>query len=247
MKFLVIGDSCTDTFIYGNCERICPEAPVPVFNPVRTIVTGGMSKNVQRNIQALNVECDVVTNDNNILKTRYVDKKTNQMLLRVDENDFTEERFNIKSIDFSSYDAIVISDYDKGFLHSMDINFICLKHDHVFLDTKRKIDWWLPASLRYLKINQYEYDNSKSHLMLLEELLPDKLIVTRSGAGCMFRHKLIPPPVKVEARDLSGAGDTFLAGFAVAIMRGDGVYKSIDFAQECAATVVAKRGVATVS
>ena len=34
-KILVIGDSCTDIFIYGECNRICPEAPVPVFNPIK--------------------------------------------------------------------------------------------------------------------------------------------------------------------------------------------------------------------
>ena len=35
MKILVIGDSCTDIFIYGEIDRICPEAPVPVFKPIR--------------------------------------------------------------------------------------------------------------------------------------------------------------------------------------------------------------------
>ena len=30
---LVVGDNCKDVFIYGDCNRICPEAPVPVFNP----------------------------------------------------------------------------------------------------------------------------------------------------------------------------------------------------------------------
>ena len=43
MKVLVIGDSCKDKFIYGKCERICHEAPVPVFNPVIEIISGGMS------------------------------------------------------------------------------------------------------------------------------------------------------------------------------------------------------------
>ena len=35
-KVLVIGDSCEDVFIYGDIERICPEAPVPVFTPTHT-------------------------------------------------------------------------------------------------------------------------------------------------------------------------------------------------------------------
>ena len=28
-KILVIGDSCKDVHIYGKCERMCPDAPVP--------------------------------------------------------------------------------------------------------------------------------------------------------------------------------------------------------------------------
>jgi bifunctional ADP-heptose synthase (sugar kinase/adenylyltransferase) len=31
-KVLVIGDSCTDVFRYGNCDRLCPEAPVQYLN-----------------------------------------------------------------------------------------------------------------------------------------------------------------------------------------------------------------------
>ena len=93
MKVLVIGDSCTDRFIYGSCERMCPEGPVPILSPTSIVNSGGMAKNVQSNIQALGVQCDIITNNNNILKTRYVDRKTNQMLLRVDENDHTEEKF----------------------------------------------------------------------------------------------------------------------------------------------------------
>ena len=34
MRILVIGDSGIDKFIYGGVNRICPEAPVPVFNPI---------------------------------------------------------------------------------------------------------------------------------------------------------------------------------------------------------------------
>ena len=55
MRFLVIGDSCTDKFIYGKCERICPEAPVPVFSPVKTKTNGGMAANVKANVEALGV------------------------------------------------------------------------------------------------------------------------------------------------------------------------------------------------
>ena len=36
MRVLVIGDSCQDVFVYGDIERISPEAPVPVFVPTNT-------------------------------------------------------------------------------------------------------------------------------------------------------------------------------------------------------------------
>ena len=87
MKFLTIGDSCKDVFVYGKCDRICPEAPVPVFTPTKTKTNGGMTANVQANVKALGVECDIITQSNEILKTRYVDDKTNQKLLRIEEND----------------------------------------------------------------------------------------------------------------------------------------------------------------
>ena len=34
-SILIIGDSCKDVFIYGDIERISPEAPIPVFVPTR--------------------------------------------------------------------------------------------------------------------------------------------------------------------------------------------------------------------
>ena len=116
MKFLVIGDSCTDIFVYGVCDRMCPEAPVPVFNPAHTTSNGGMAKNTQANVQAHDIQCDIITNANLIEKIRYVDKKTNQMLLRIDKNDKTSEQFNYNEVPYDEYDAVIISDYDKGFL-----------------------------------------------------------------------------------------------------------------------------------
>ncbi len=46
MKILVIGDSCTDVFIYGYTRRLCPEGPVPILEPSRTITNQGMAGNV---------------------------------------------------------------------------------------------------------------------------------------------------------------------------------------------------------
>ena len=72
-KVLVIGDSCTDVFIYGEIKRLSPEAPVPVLNPVKEVSNDGMAKNVLNNVAALKTEVFSVTNKNSIRKVRYVD------------------------------------------------------------------------------------------------------------------------------------------------------------------------------
>ena len=80
-KVLVIGDSCEDMFRYGTCDRINPEAPVPIMKPTRTTGNGGMAINVFENLKAFGIDCDIVTNDIRPVKTRFVDEISNQMLL----------------------------------------------------------------------------------------------------------------------------------------------------------------------
>ncbi len=130
MSVLVIGESCIDVFQYGDCKRLCPEAPVPVFNPTRKIENGGMAYNVHRNLQSLNVKSNIYTNRNHqqIKKTRFIDEKTNHMFMRLDENDLNFDRCDLSEINFSLYDAIIVSDYNKGFLTNEDINFIGKSH-----------------------------------------------------------------------------------------------------------------------
>ena len=59
LKVLVIGESCTDEFIYCEVNRLSPEAPVPVLNPVKITTNSGMAGNVYENVCALNLEVDV--------------------------------------------------------------------------------------------------------------------------------------------------------------------------------------------
>ena len=256
MKFLAIGDSCLDRFVYGRCDRICPEAPVPVFVPVEETVNGGMTKNVQANVRALGVDCDIITNLSTITKTRYVDIKTNQMLLRVDQNDYTKERFVFSNVSWDRYDAILISSYGKGFINELDVHGICKRHDNVFWDSNKiRINLDLPSNLKILKINQYELElnhNLKFYLSpsrTLTDLENDrfkKIVITYGSQGCGHLGKMYAPPHRVVIQDLSGAGDTFLAALSVSITKGDSIEKALGFANECAAKVVSQKGVTTV-
>ena len=240
MKILVIGESCKDVFTYGDCTRLTPEAPVPVFNPVETIENGGMAKNVQKNILSLGVECNLLTNNNwnNISKTRFIERRSNHMFLRVDANDKSYGRINLHNADFSPYDAIVISDYNKGFLTEKDIQQISLLHKNTFLDTKKVLGNWC-QNIKYIKINNFEYERTKHNL---DNNIEKKLIVTLGSDGAL--HQGVTYPVKkVEIKDVAGAGDTFIAGLAVQFTKSQDICASIEFANNCATTVVQKRGV----
>ena len=50
-KILVIGESCVDKYIYGMCDRLCPEGPVPVINPIETKTIAGMAANTYANVR----------------------------------------------------------------------------------------------------------------------------------------------------------------------------------------------------
>ena len=211
MKILVIGDSCTDKFIYGECNRICPEAPVPVFNPIEQKSNGGMAKNVFNNLVSLSNdwEIDLVTNENEITKTRLVDKKTNQMLLRVDEDDYCKRVKNDVITKLGDYDAVVISDYDKGFLTESSIKYLIAKYPMTFIDSKKLFNKWING-VTFLKINEVEYNLNRKNLKNYK----GNLIVTLGEKGVDFNGTIIPPKRQAEVSDLSGDGDTFFAALA---------------------------------
>jgi len=138
-KVLVIGETCTDIFIYGTSERKSPEGKGPVFVPQREMYGMGMASNTTNNLAAMGIDVDVFSDNGNIIKTRYVNEKTNELYLRVDEND-SVERIDINELpELSQYDAIIISDYCKGFLTEEDIDKIASMHDLVIADTKKNL------------------------------------------------------------------------------------------------------------
>ena len=243
MKILVIGDSCKDIFIYGSVDRISPEAPVPVFKPIHTTENDGMAKNVKCNLEALGCDVDIITNPNDIKKIRYVDDKSNQMVLRVDEHDYCEP-VNKYHLDFEEdkYDAVIISDYCKGFLTEEDIEYLC-NYKNVFIDTKKKLGDWV-KNADYIKINDLEHKKNFDVIPNYPEL-EDKLIITQGRHGCIFKDEVFPTK-EVHVKDVSGAGDTFLAGLVFEYVKSDDIKKSICFAQECTTKVVQKHGVSTV-
>lgn len=242
MRILVIGDSCEDHYIYCSSDRFCPDAPVPVLNPVRQIKSLGMAGNVMDNLKSLNIDVDIISNTEKIKKIRYVHERTNHMFIRVDEGEDKINRCSLENINWDLYSAVVVSDYCKGFLSEEDIEFISKQHSLTFLDTKKSLKDFANG-FTFIKINDVEYNKTKP---TLTPLLESKLIVTMGSKGARYKNNTYPVK-QVDVRDTSGAGDTFLAGLVYYYVFSNNIESAINFANTCASQVVQKKGTAKIN
>lgn len=244
MKILVVGDSCKDVFSYGYANRMCPEAPVPVFVPAGSgsVSVGGMIHNVAYHLDQMGVEFDLKHSETESTKTRFIDKKTNQMLMRLDVNGACTTPFDRNFLEDERYDAVIISDYATGFLSQYDIQHLIRQSEYSFVDTKQKLGTWL-AWATFVKINQVEWEASRT--AELESALHHNLIVTTGADGCQYRDYAYKPQHVEAVVDTSGAGDVFLAGLAAKYLETQDVVEAIRYANAAATQVVKVRGVRT--
>jgi D-beta-D-heptose 7-phosphate kinase/D-beta-D-heptose 1-phosphate adenosyltransferase len=234
MNILLIGDACEDIYTYGYVNRISPEAPVPVFEPKHTITREGMAGNVCKNLEALGCTVNFLHGETSV-KNRLIDIRTKQHLMRLDK-DVESQPISFETAIPDVYDAIVISDYNKG-----TVNYELL-HDliksqtvPIFVDTK-KTDL---AALNgcYIKINALEKSRatSKPH--------PKWLIVTHGDKGAEWDGQVYPGESAGAVTDVCGAGDTFLAALVYKFLETKHMPDAIKFANQAAAVTVQHVGV----
>lgn len=248
MTITVIGEICKDVFVYGESKRLSPEAPVPVFNPLYTETNGGMALNVVNNIRSIDstITVNIIHPQQEIVKTRYVDEKSNHMFMRVDENETGIKPLKLWEPELTetiemikNSDAVIISDYDKGFLTQAIIYEISKMAKFSILDTKKVLNASTAGYPTFLKFNESEFDKQ-----VIDFVQISKVLITMGSKGVKHFDKIYPSPSPKETIDVSGAGDTFTAAFTVQYLKTKSVEESIKFANEMAAIVVSKRGVA---
>ena len=228
MRILLIGDSCTDVYVYGEVKRLNPEAPVPILEPRRESSTNGMAWNVYNNLLSFDAEVYLLTNEEKITKTRYIEEKSNQQILRIDVEEEVKQLEH--ELNEEPFDALVISDYDKGFITQEKLFELVDWFDGpVFVDSKKKV---LPEGC-YIKVNDVEYGKL--------ETKTDNVIVTKGGKGTEYKGKLYPAE-KVKVSDVVGAGDTFLAALTYAYLKYGSIEEAIPFANKAAAIAVSHPG-----
>jgi D-beta-D-heptose 7-phosphate kinase/D-beta-D-heptose 1-phosphate adenosyltransferase len=229
-KILLIGDDCVDVYQYGTVDRISPEAPVPVFRFDSEERRAGMAGNVCSNLTALGCTVRYLHSEASV-KTRLIDTRSKQQIVRID-NDVYSTPITVED-DLTSYDAIVVSDYNKGV-----VSYELVEELHkqftgpIFIDTKKTDIHRFEGC--YVKINSLEYSRLTTFC--------SNLIVTEGANGARIGGHTYPAPT-VEVSDVCGAGDTFLAALAYGYLCTDDIGNAIEFANSAASITVQHLGV----
>ena len=230
-KILLLGDDCTDIYKYGSVDRISPEAPVPVFIPKYDIVKDGMAGNVRKNLEALGCTVNFLHGKTST-KTRLIDTRSKQQIVRID-NDIISDPITIDSELPNVYDAIVISDYNKGTVSYELIEELRKEFGGpIFVDTKKSDLARLEGC--FIKINELENSRATS--------FPTAgLIVTYGDRGVVYNQFAFGART-VEVADVCGAGDTFLSAVCYQYLNTLDMHLAIGFAINASAVTVQHLG-----
>lgn len=187
-----------------------------------------------------------------LIKTRIINSETGKQIVRLDnrlnfsENDIQRYKNKCYFNKLQEFDAIVVSDYDKGLIDSSIIKKLEGVNCPVFVDTKKKdLSLWKNIENCYVKINSKEYKNSTNSKKL------KRLIITEGDAGCSYYEDGMLNSFfktnKVEDADVVGAGDVFLSAFTVAVLEKKPIDECLKFANKAASISVSKFGTTEIA
>lgn len=232
-RILLIGDNCIDVYQYGTVDRISPEAPVPIFKYSHKEQRAGMAGNVNNNLRALGCSVNYLHSETS-MKTRLIDSRSKQQMIRIDD-DVKATPITFDTAIPNVYDAVIISDYDKGTVtYELMEEVIATVECPVFIDTKKTDLERLQGA--WVKINELEYSKIKSEC--------SGLIVTRGSKGAsIIHHQFHCPAPQVEVADVTGAGDTFLSALAYCYVNTRSIEQAVKFAVKASAVTVQHLGV----
>ena len=229
MKVLVFGDVIVDKYIYGSSTRISPEAPVPVVNIEKIATSLGGAGLVYENLKNLGVNVTLLeTEQPRSVKTRII--CDGHYVTRLDEDENGDGDAVLKNVllsDFSSFDYVILSDYNKGVLDKAKeiIAHINSQGPKVIVDPKRNINEYKDAWLvkpNYKEMFDFGFDKWQGNI-----------ITTNAGKGVtatIDKIKYDMPVQTVEVSDVTGAGDCFLAGFVYGLTKGYTYKKCLEVA-----------------
>lgn len=260
---LVAGDAMVDRYWFGEVSRISPEAPVPVVRVTREELRPGAAANVARNVTAMGAICLTVFSPtpDHVVKIRVIGR--NQQIVRAD---FDTPQAPVDAAEFEAKlpeaDIVVLSDYGKGALADARALVARAKArgKTVLVDPKgHDYAKYHGADLVKPNLNEMRelvggWGSEEELRRKAERVLRDArigaILLTRAEAGMTLydgREATHIPAVAQEVYDVSGAGDTAIAAFAVALERGCEFSSAAHYANRAAGVVVARFGTAVAT
>lgn len=292
LKILVIGDIMIDKYVFVDTTRNASEARIPVWDFADEQYRLGGAANVANNLQTLGgddvevflagivdvktrvfiqtcgINVDLCAGSETMFKTRFV-KNSDEIILRYDnmksfdacDHEFFMEL--LKHYSYEPFDAVVVSDYDKGTITPEVMKIVnSFGVKPVIVDSKRR-DLTMFQGNSVLKINEHEYSiQSSSSIYPYVEGLFDYVVVTLGEDGADLRqcemtksnqkryvvHRENFPTKKAHAKDVTGCGDTHTAALCFSLLKNGGdIRMAIRFANACASRVVQKFGTSVVN
>jgi bifunctional ADP-heptose synthase (sugar kinase/adenylyltransferase) len=230
-KILLIGDDCLDVYQFGTVDRISPEAPVPVFKYSHKEERPGMARNVKANLEELGCKVNYLSGSTSV-KTRLIDIRSKQQIVRID-NDNRSQPITFETDIPNIYDAIVISDYNKGSVSYELVETLRKEFSGpIFVDTKKHDLKRFEGCI--VKINQYEFSQ-------LSSKPESNMIVTYGDKGVVWDDWAFNA-VTVNVADVCGAGDTFLSALCYQYLNTNDMPSAIQFAVKASAITVQHLG-----
>lgn len=300
VRVVCIGDIMLDRYVYGDANRISPEAPVPVVHVKRQVMIPGGVGNVIANLAEFGVHSfalSVVGNDANADSLAgFLSSKGNvrlelvrddsrpttvktrilagiQQVVRFDEEVTTPLSDAVNAAMASLAEkmigecgAVAVSDYGKGvvnpYLLQEVIRFAAAKGCPIAVDPKG-YDYAKYAGADLLKPNRKELGEAVGGVIVDEQMAVEagrslmrkynikNVLVTLSDKGMLLLKAedggaapvLLPSKAR-EVFDVTGAGDTVLAGMAASMAAGVPLELGARFATLAAGVVVGKVGTA---
>jgi len=245
MNIGLIGDHITDVYVYGSVDRISAESPIPVFSESHKIITDGGSGNVKANLKSLGNTVEYFSSNNSV-KTRYV--CNNHILFRSDDESYIEND-QIEYVFSDKVKYVILSDYNKGYLHnSLEIiKNLKSQGKRVIVDPKKDLSYYCGADI--VKLNEKEfrdYSSGKDISEVLEIYDINVMIVTKADKGIMIANKAgLRQSISTDLHqvsDVTGAGDVFISALAHYLVIGIELIEAATRSMKLASLSVTKFG-----
>lgn len=195
----------------------------------------------------------------------------NNQIARIDKEKYLDEAITLKNMENSlkikmkerkKYDAIIISDYNKGiinrywYIYKEYLKMLIKEDGEYFVDTKKKnvVDEFegmhiFPNTKEIEEMMKYNNCKTRNELRLEMDL--DFIIETTSADGALIYKSngnlLQSKALTDNAIDVYGAGDTFIAAFTLYYTKYKNLYDSLEFANYCSSIAVQNEGTYAVS